>query len=101
MLRLDIKTYNNLLLQEFLQQLKRNTKFKNLVHITSLPTKSKSFVVKKSPHVFGRSKEKYYLKVYSGIISLKFLRKKDLLFFFSVLESSKYKEGLGLKFNFF
>jgi len=82
MLRVDIKT------------------FKNLVHIISLPTKSKSFVVKKSPHVFGRSKEKYYLKVYSGVISFKSIRKKDLLSLFSLLESSKYREGLGLKFNF-
>ena len=101
MLRIDIKTYNSFLLQEFLQQLKKNTKFKNLVYIISLPTKSKSFVVKKSPHVFGRSKEKYYLKVYSGTVSLKSIRKRDLLSFFLVLESSKYKEGLGLKFNFF
>ena len=101
MLRIDIKSYNRLLLNKLLQQFKNNLKIKNLVYFTLLPCKRKNFVVKKSPHVFGRSKEKYYLKVYSGIISLKFLRKKDLLFFFSVLESSKYKEGLGLKFNFF
>lgn len=100
MLRINIKTFNNFLLHEFLQQLKRNTKFKNLVHIVSLPTKSKTFVVKKSPHVFGRSKEKYYLKVYSGVISFKDIRKKDLLLLISLLEFSKYKEGLGLKFNF-
>lgn len=100
MLRIDIKTFNNFLLQEFVQQLKKNIKFKNLVCIIPLPTKSKSFVVKKSPHVFGRSKEKYNLKVYSGVISFKDIRKKDLLVLCSLLESSKYKEGLGFKFNF-
>ena len=101
MLRIDIKTYNNLLLKEFLKQLKNDPKLKNLVNFMPLPSKSKNFTVKKSPHVFGRSKEKYYLKTYLGVIIFKFVRKKDLLIIFSILESSKYKEGLGLKFNFF
>lgn len=101
MLRIGIKTYNHLLLQEFFKKLNSNPKFKTLVNLTLLPSKRKNFTVKKSPHVFGRAKEKYYLKTYLGVITLKYLRKKDLLIFFTLLKSSKYKEGLGLKFTFF
>lgn len=99
MLRIYIKTYNHLILQKFLQQLNNNSKIKNLVKINLLPAKIKNFVVKKSPHVFGRSKEKYYLKVYSGTLILKSLRKKDILFVLLLVKSFKYKEELGLKFN--
>lgn len=101
MLRISIKTHNSLLLKDLFQYVKTDSKFQNLVSFTLLPAKYKSFVVKKSPHVFGRSKEKYYLKTYLAIITLKNGRKKDVLSIFSVLESSKYKEGLGLKFSFF
>lgn len=101
MLRIHIKTYNYLLLQKFLQKLDSSKKFKLSVNYTFLPFKSKSFVVKKSPHVFGRSKEKYHLKTYLCVITVKYLRKKELLNFFSFLKFSKYKEGLGLKFFFF
>ena len=99
MIRIDIKTYNHLVLQQFVQQLNNNPKLKSLVKINLLPAKVKNFVVKKSPHVFGRSKEKYYLKVYCGTISLKSLRKKDILFFLLLFKSLKYKEELGLKLN--
>ena len=100
MFRLYIKTYNSLLLKEFLQQLTNHPKLKNLISYTLLPASYKYFTVKKSPHVFGRSKEKYYLKTYLGVISFKFLRKKDFLIIYSILKFSKYKEGLGLKFIF-
>ena len=100
MFRLYIKTYNSFLLKEFLQQLKSHPNFKNLISHTSLPSKYKYFTIKKSPHVFGRSKEKYYLKTYLSVVSFKFLRKKDLLVIFSIIKFSKYKEGLGLKFSF-
>jgi len=100
MFRLYIKTYNYLLLKEFLQQLKNHPKFKNLISYTLLPPKYKYFTVKKSPHVFGRSKEKYYMKTYLSAVSFKFLRKKDFLLIFSILKSSRYKESLGLKFIF-
>ena len=99
MLRIDIKTYNNLVLQKFLQQLNNNSKLKNLAKINLLPAKVKNFVVKKSPHVFGRSKEKYYLKVYSGTVILKSLRKRDILLILLLFKSFKYKEELGLKLN--
>lgn len=101
MLRINIKTYNYLLLKKFLQKLDNSKNFKLSVKYTLLPSKYKNFVVKKSPHVFGRSKEKYYLRTYLCVITIKDLRKKELLNFFSFLKSSKYKEGLGLKFTFF
>jgi len=101
MLRLSIKTYNNLLLVNFFKKLKNHPKFKNSVKFIPLPVKCKSFVVKKSPHVFGRSKEKYYLKSYSGIVSFKQFRKKDYLILFYILNFFKYKEGLGLKFIYY
>ena len=101
MLSIHIKTYNYLLLQKFLQKLDNSKNFKLSVNYTCLPSKYKTFVVKKSPHVFGRSKEKYYLKTYLCIVTVKYLRKKELLNLFSFLKSSKYKEGLGLKFTFF
>ena len=69
-----IKTYNNFLFRNFFKKIKKQSQLKNLVKFTLLPSKRKSFVVKKSPHVFGRSKEKYYLKVYSGVISFKNLQ---------------------------
>jgi len=100
MLRISIKTHNSLLLQELFKYLKTDSKFQNLVSFTFLPAKYKNFVVKKSPHVFGRSKEKYYLKTYLAIVTLKNVRKKDILNIFSLLKSSKYREGLGLKFSF-
>ena len=100
MFRVYIKTYNSLLLKEFLQQLTNHPKLKNLISYTLLPVRYKYFTVKKSPHVFGRSKEKYYLKTYLGVVSFKFLRKKDSLIIYSILKFSKYKEGLGLKFIF-
>ena len=101
MLRIDIKTYNHLVLQKFLQQLNNNSKLKSLLKINLLPAKVKNFAVKKSPHVFGRSKEKYYLKVYSGTVILKSLRKKDILFVLLLSKSFKYKEELGLKLNLY
>ena len=101
MLRINIKTYNYLLLQNFLQKLNNFEKSKLSVNYTFLPSKYKTFVVKKSPHVFGRSKEKYYLRTYLCVVTVKHLRKNELLNFFSILKSSKYKEGLGLKFIFF
>jgi ribosomal protein S10 len=101
MLKIYIKTYNNLLFKEFTKQLNNSLKLKIPANFTSLPPRGKSFVVKKSPHVFGRSKEKYYLNTYSGVIILKSLRKKDLLFIVSLLKGWKYKEGLGLKFTIF
>ena len=101
MLRIDIKTYNKLLLNKLLQQLKNNLKFKNLVYFTLLPCKRKNFVIKKSPHVFGRSKEKYYLNTYSCIITFKYLRKKDLIGIYKLLKFFNFKEGLGLKFTLF
>ena len=100
MLRIYIKTYNSLLLNQLIHQFRNNLKFKNLVSFTLLPSKRKNFVVKKSPHVFGRSKEKYYLKTYLSVVNFKFLRKRDLLTIFSILKFSKYKEGLGFKFIF-
>ena len=99
MFRIDIKTYNNLVLQKFLQQLNDNSNLKNLAKVNLLPAKVKNFVVKKSPHVFGRSKEKYYLKVYSGTVTFQYLRKRDILLILFLLKSFKYKEELGLKLN--
>ena len=100
MFQIRIQTYNNQLLNFFLKQLKIHPKLKNLVQFTLLPSKRKIFTVKKSPHVFGRSKEKYFLKTYSVVIKFDSLRKKDILFILSVFEASRYKEGLGLKFSF-
>jgi ribosomal protein S10 len=101
MLRINIKTYNYLLLQKFLHKLNSFKNFKLSVNYIFLPSTYKSFVVKKSPHVFGRSKEKYYLKTYLCVVTVKYLRKKDLLNFFSFLKTSNHKEGLGLKFTFY
>ena len=101
MLRIYIKTYNSLLLNQLIQQFKNNLKFKNLVSFTLLPVKRKNFVVKKSPHVFGRSKEKYYLATYSCVILFKYIRKKDLIGIIRTFGLSKYKEGLGFKFIIF
>lgn len=101
MLRINVKTFNYLLLQKFLQKLDSSQNFKLSVNYIFLPSKCKSFVVKKSPHVFGRSKEKYYLKIYLCVITIKYFRKNDLFNFFSFLKFSSYKEGLGLKFTFF
>ena len=100
MFSIYIKTYNNLLLKIFFKKIKKQSQLKNLVKFTLLPSKRKSFVVKKSPHVFGRSKEKYYLSVYQGVISFKSLRRKDLLVVESLLRTLNYKEGLGFKFVF-
>lgn len=97
MLKIYVKTYNNLLLTNLLNQLDNHLKIKTSINFTSLPSKQKSFAVKKSPHVFGRSKEKYYLKTYLGVITLRVLRKKDLLLTLNLLKSFKYKEGLGFK----
>ena len=101
MFSIYIKTYNNLLLKIFFKKIKKQSQLKNLVKFTLLPSKRKSFVVKKSPHVFGRSKEKYYLKTYLGVITLTVLRKKDLLTILKILKFFKNKEGLGLKFTIF
>ena len=98
MLRIDIKTYNFSVLFNFLKQLKSHSKFK--ISFSVLPSKRKSFIINKSPHIFGRSKEKYYLKKYLGSIHFKYLRKKDLLIFLLFLKSFKYKKNLGLKFIF-
>ena len=100
MFSIYIKTYNNLLLKIFFKKIKKQSQLKNLVKFTLLPSKRKSFVVKKSPHVFGRSKEKYYLSVYHGVISFKSLRRKDLLAVEFLLRTLNYKEGLGFKFVF-
>ena len=101
MLRINIKTHNSLLLKDLLYCLKTDSKFQNLVNFTLLPAKYKNFVVKKSPHVFGRSKEKYNLKTYLAVITVNPVRKKDILRIYLLLNTSKYKEGLGLKFSFF
>jgi ribosomal protein S10 len=100
MLRLSIQTYNNLLLANFLNKLKTHSKFKTSVKFSPLPVKCKSFVVIKSPHVYGRSKEKYHLKSYSGIITFQYFRKKDLTSILHILKFFRYKEGLGFKFIF-
>ena len=101
MLRIDIKTYNSLLLHQLLKELKTNLKFKNLANFTLLPSKRKDFVIKKSPHVFGRSKEKYYLNTHLCVITLNIMRRKDLLDILKIFNLFKYKEGLGLKFTIF
>jgi len=101
MLRLYIKTYNSSLLNQLIYQFRNNLKFKNLVSFTLLPPKRKNFVVKKSPHVFGRSKEKYYLKTYSCVILFKYIRKKDLVSLLKMFRLFKYREGLGFKFVIF
>ena len=102
MLYINIKTYNYLLLDEFIKQLNFESSLKILLKFTLLPLKRKNFVVKKSPHVFGRSKEKYFLNIYSGIIIIKYLRKKDFLNFLLLFKFYyKNREGLGLKFTFF
>ena len=101
MLRLYIKTYNSSLLNQLIYQFRNNLKFKNLVNFTLLPPKRKNFVVKKSPHVFGRSKEKYYLKTYSCVILFKYIRKKDLISILKMFRFFKYREGLGFKFIIF
>jgi ribosomal protein S10 len=100
MLLIYIKTYNNFLLHSFFKKIKNQSQLKNIVQFTLLPSKRKSFVIKKSPHVFGRSKEKYYLSVYGGVIRFKSLRRKDLLFVESLVRTLNYKEGLGFKFIF-
>jgi len=101
MLKIYIKTYNNLLLNHLIKYL--NIKIKNKVSINYivLPAKCKSFTVKKSPHVFGRSKEKYYLKTYLGVITLTAVRKNDLLNILKTLKVFNNKESLGLKFTVF
>ena len=101
MLRIDIKTYNSLLLNQLIKQLKTNPKFKNLVNFTLLPSTRKNFVIKKSPHVFGRSKEKYYLQTYLCVITFNLIRRKDKLDILKIFNIFKYREGLGLKFTFF
>ena len=100
MLRIDIKTYNSSLLFNFLKQLKSYSKFKFGISFSILPSKKKNFIINKSPHIFGRSKEKYYLKKYLGTIHFRYLRKKDLITFLLFLKYFKYKKGLGLKFIF-
>jgi ribosomal protein S10 len=94
MFSIYIKTYNNFLINNFFKKIKTQSQLKNLVKFTLLPPKRKSFIVKKSPHVFGRSKEKYYLKVYYGVISFKDVRRKDFLFLYSLLETLNYKNFL-------
>lgn len=101
MLYLHIKTYNNSLLINFINTIKNHSKLKKWVNFVFLPSKRKTFIVRKSPHVFGRSKEKYYLKTYLASISFKCSRKKDILTIFLILKSLTFKEGLGLKFRFF
>ena len=100
MLQIHIKTYNHFLLKEFISQLNDKENFKFITNFVSLPPKGKNFTVKKSPHVFGRSKEKYFLRVYSGIITVNYLRKRDVLSFLLLIKSSTYIEALGLKFTF-
>lgn len=101
MLKIYIKTYNNFLLNNLIKYINNITINKKIAinHIV-LPAKYKSFTVKKSPHVFGRSKEKYYLKTYLGVITLTYTRKKDLLNILNDLKIFTNREcpGLGLKF---
>jgi len=101
MLKIYIKTYNNFLFKNLIQYINITTTNKKIAinHIV-LPSKCKSFTVKKSPHVFGRSKEKYYLKTYLGVITLTYTRKKDLLNILNDLKvfTNKGCSGLGIKF---
>jgi len=101
MLKIYIKTYNNFLLNNLLKHLNIKIKKKVSINYTVLPAKCKNFTVKKSPHVFGRSKEKYYLKTYLAVITFTTLRKKDLLNILKILKVFKNKESLGLKFTVF
>jgi len=101
MLKIYVKTYNSFFFTNLIKFLSTQINSKSSLNYTVLPAKFKSFTVKKSPHVFGRSKEKYYLKTYLGVITLTVLRKKDLLTILKILKFFKNKEGLGLKFTIF
>jgi len=101
MLKIYIKTYNNSLLNNLIQYINITTTNKKIaINYIALPPKCKNFTVKKSPHVFGRSKEKYYLKTYLGVITLTYTRKKDLLNILNDLKvfTNKGCPGLGLQF---
>ncbi len=100
MLKIYIKTYNNLFFNILLKYLNITINNKIAINYIVLPAKFKSFTVKKSPHVFGRSKEKYYLKTYLGVITLTCKRKKNLLNILNDLKVFINKEcpGLGIKF---
>ena len=102
MLKIYIKTYNNFLLNNLINYINNIIVINNkiVVNYMVLPAKYKSFTIKKSPHVFGRSKEKYYLKTYLGVITLTYTRKKDLLNILKNLKvfTDKKCPGLGIKF---
>lgn len=99
MLKIYIKTYNNSLLNNLLIYIQNIITKKTAISYIVLPAKYKNFTVKKSPHVFGRSKEKYYLKTYLSVITLTYTRKKDLLSLLKNLKVFTAKEcsGLGIK----
>jgi len=98
MLRFRIKTFNKTSLYTFSNIINN---FKIPFSLIKLPVKSKVFVVKKSPHVFGRSKEKYYLKTYSCIIIFKFLRKQDLFRIIKIFKPVSSFKNLGIQLTVF
>ena len=100
MLKIYIKTYNNFLLNNLLTYINNIINNKISINYIVLPAKYKNFTVKKSPHVFGRSKEKYFLKTYSGVITLTYTRKRDLLNLLKDLNIFINKECPGLGFKF-
>ena len=97
-LYIKFKAYNKLLINNFLTFLLNNKKAKLIKGPIKLPSTFKKYTIKKSPHVFGRSKENYFLKTSSVLVVFKVGRKQTLFKLLSELKSYNF-EGLGVKIS--
>jgi ribosomal protein S10 len=97
-LYIKFKAYNKLLISKFLTFFLNNKKTKLIKGPIILPSTFKKYTIKKSPHVFGRSKENYFLKTSSVLLVFKVSRKQNLFKLLNELKVYNF-EGLGVKIS--
>lgn len=69
-IRIILKSFNNLLLNDFFFNFKNQVKEFNICNTISFPTKFKKFCVLKSPHIDKNSREEFELRVYKKLIDM-------------------------------
>jgi ribosomal protein S10 len=97
-LYIKFKAYNKLLIDKFLMFFLTDKKTKLIKGPIKLPSAFKKYTIKKSPHVFGRSKENYFLKTSSVLLVFKVDRKQNLFKLLNKLKAYNF-EGLGVKIS--
>ena len=99
-LYIKFKAHNKFLIHNFVILFLNtfNKKIKLVKGPIALPSTFKKFTIKKSPHVFGRSKENYCLKTCSMLLIFKVNRKQNLFKLVKQLKNYNFK-GLGVKIS--